>query len=876
MKEFAGGNDRNALNEEMEKIKNWNFQAQKMDDIKAPSKFRRYLSYFARGVGNLLGLALQVITLGHFWRAKSKVRSWFKDEDSWQQEKDHQAIPGWGGAKFDPNATSGKEILADFRRVPTVWSHLTAAKAAETVEKDGEKVEKPLDPVVSVLVDQPVSKTTQTMEGREMGHVMIGIEYSRKSIVSNRYERYKLQYGFYPVKDMLSKLSTISTGLKDSAVVPGMLVDDFGHNYDVSRRYPAKTAQVNAIIQASEKYAEGGYSVFDRNCATFVKEMVVNTAHLATGGDIFRKSEVTFSHLANLGIPGSAAFDQNIKAGTETALMDLTGEDAETYENYGNRKVTKRDWTNYKESMGKSSTWKKETYVPAEIAEHMRRMEGEGTGEIGTKKYAAPLKNNAGNTILGLDRINKSISSTADSFLSNHYDLLSPEEEQKMPYELLKIKSELSVFGQPLGDLEDKIKENLDKENEKKTDENKLERAKIKEQYYVTPQDLRDAREKLSENVSRVHIFLNYYLKNDKRAHHELMNLISLLNYGIDYVDDLYVKSVRAGKLENNDFTDVRDALTLEKYTVKASPEPEAEKADFSPTHYESYIQIYKDPKTAIQKYNRLQFLRKKKKQRGKWTDSIILSQVQRLQSAFKLEDEEDLTYDEAVELARLERMEELALQFDNAHNYMLEKEQYSQQDIDYAFRMNYMEKNGTEKKAPVRKSLDREDFRDNYQSASGIYITLILDKLFYGLKEKVLNGPEQGGLSMETVQNYQALNKWIDGFLVDRVKPKKKEFRMILRGLYRAVKAGEPGKVTSEKMRERLSDIFTKILVNRNFRSVSAPEKELFANMNLSNYTYTLGQNNEYEFSKLLNHMITECLNEDRKKPMDTMVFDD
>ena len=88
-------------------------------------------------------------------------------------------------------------------------------------------------------------------------------------------------------------------------------------------------------------------------------------------------------------------------------------------------------------------------------------------------------------------------------------------------------------------------------------------------------------------------------------------------------------------------------------------------------------------------------------------------------------------------------------------------------------------------------------------------------------------------------------------------------------------MKAGEPGKVTSEKMRERLSDIFTKILVNRNFRSVSAPEKELFANMNLSNYTYTLGQNNEYEFSKLLNHMITACLNEGRKKPMDQMVFD-
>ena len=453
--------------------------------------------------------------------------------------------------------------------------------------------------------------------------------------------------------------------------------------------------------------------------------------------------------------------------------------------------MTKRDWTNYKGSMGKSSTWKKETYVPAEIAEHIRRMEGEGTGEIGTKKYAAPLKENAGNTILGLNRIRKSISSTADSFLSNHADLLSPEEQQKMPYELLKIYSELSVFGQPLGDLEDQIKENLDKENEKKPDEKKLERANINEQYYVTPKDLRDAREKLSENISRVHIFLNYYLKNDKRAHHELMNLISLLNYGIDYVDNLYVKSVRAGKLEKNNFTDVRDALTLEKYTVKAGPEQEAEEADFSPTHYESYIQIYKDPKTAIAKYNRLHVLREKKKQRGKWTDNMFKSQVHRMQSAFNTEDQEDLTYDEAVELAKLERLEELALQFDNAHNYMLEKEQYSQQDIDYAFRMNYMEKNGTEKKAPVQKNRSQEDFRDKYQSASGIYISLFMDKIFHGLKEKWMGGKDTGGLSTEAMRDDALVNKWFDDFFMDRVKSKQKEFWMIIRGLYRAMESG-------------------------------------------------------------------------------------
>ena len=358
---------------EMEKIQNWDFQAQKLDEAQKPSKLRRFLSYVAWGAGNLMGAALNIITLGHFMRAKSQARFMLKDEKSWQQEKDHQSIPGWEGAKYDPGATKGEDVIADFRRVPTVWSQLTAAKAAEKVIKNGKETEKPLDPVVSVLVDQPKSESTQTMVGTHMGHVMLGIEYSRKSLVSNRYERYKLLYGFYPAPEMLKMISTLGTGMKDNAYVPGLLRDDSDHSYDISRSYPAKPAQVNAIIQASEKYADGGYSVYDRNCATFVKEMVVNTAHLATGGEIFKQSEITFSHLANAGMAASAAVDQSIKGGAESALMDLSGEDAESYENYGNKKVTKRDWNNYKESMGKGSKWTKKAYVPAEIAEHMHR-----------------------------------------------------------------------------------------------------------------------------------------------------------------------------------------------------------------------------------------------------------------------------------------------------------------------------------------------------------------------------------------------------------------------------------------------------------------------------------------------------------------------
>ena len=182
----------------MEKIKNWDFKAQKMDDVKKPGKGRRFLTWLGSGFGKFFGALVNFFTPNIAVRAIKAARSAAADKKKWQDKKDYQNIPGWDGAKYDSNATKGEDVMADFRRVPTVWSHLTAAKAAEPVQKDGKEEEKPLDPVVSVMIDQPKSGSSDTMNGREMGHAMIGIEYSRKSLISNRYERYKLQYGFYP------------------------------------------------------------------------------------------------------------------------------------------------------------------------------------------------------------------------------------------------------------------------------------------------------------------------------------------------------------------------------------------------------------------------------------------------------------------------------------------------------------------------------------------------------------------------------------------------------------------------------------------------------------------------------------------------------
>ncbi len=830
--------------EEMEKLKNWNFDAQKLDKVKKTSKWKRFLTYTAIGMGKLLSTALQVVSLGHFWRAKSAARFALTNTNKWQTTKDYQSIPGWDGAKFSPAATRGEDVMADFRRVPTVWSRLTAAKAAEPVQKDGKEEEKPLDPVVSVLVEQPKSGSVQTMDGGEMGHTMIGIEYSRKSAISGRYERYKVQYGFYPAGST-TNLSGGMMMLRHNAIMPGQLSDDYSHKYDVSRRYPASPKQVNAIFQASEKYAEGGYGYYDRNCSTFVKEMVVNTAHLATGGEIFKQSEVGFSHFANFGMLGSEAFEQNARAGAETTLMGLAKKNDLSYQNYGNKRATARDWVNYKNSIKKSSGLTKETFVPGEIGEQLRRMDGDQAGELGSFKFNDPLKNEKDDVLVGLKKISDAIEQYGGTIQESFAEILPPEQMAQAPYEVATIANMLAGMGGPLINLDSDINDKLDKENEELKEENKKNRDTILEQYYVTPDALREAREGLSDNIEKVNILLNNYFKNDKRLHQPLMNLISLLNHGINYIDDLYQRSARGGTNKKGDVNNFREEMTHNVYTVRAG----GNETTFTPTHYESYIQVYKDPKVAVAKYAQLKDLRKKKK-------------------------DNELTKAEKKELSKLERLEDLACEFDNSHNYMLEKDEYSQQDIDYAFRMHDKELNGLETADEVKQRGDdvNQSVRDEYKSASGIYITIFMDKIFHGMKEEWMKGQDEGGLSEDSASDPEIVGAWLDDFLADRIKKKEKGFLAIVRGLYRSMKAAEPGKqVTYKEMMEKFADIISQTIVSRNFPSVGGERKESFGSMFIPMSLNRMVSNRRMKFNQLVSSMLRVCEMEESDKGLKT-----
>ncbi|MBQ6343480.1 MAG: hypothetical protein IJI41_10175 [Anaerolineaceae bacterium] len=317
----------------------------------------------------------------------------------------------------------------------------------------------------------------------------------------------------------------------------------------------------------------------------------MDTAHLSTGGDIFKQSGIALSNFANFGLFGANAFDQNVKAGTENLLMDLSEQEDRTYQNYGNKRATGKDWINYKNSLRNGGGSYKSTFSPGETGERMRRMEGDEAGEIGSYKYNELLKDEDGDVRLGLDHIDTAITKQGENIQMILQEFFPEEARQNLPWEFTMIMSDIAGFGLPLSSLSNKVMFEFNRRNKRKAEADKLPLQDFKEQFVLTPDQLRDTREKMSANIGKLNLMLNQYLKNDKRLHQPILNMISLMNYGISYVDDIYRKSLRGGP-EREKVTNIREEMTHNDIHVKAN----GRGAFFTPTHYESYIRISTDP----------------------------------------------------------------------------------------------------------------------------------------------------------------------------------------------------------------------------------------------------------------------------------------
>ena len=200
----------------------------------------------------------------------------------------------------------------------------------------------------------------------------------------------------------------------------------------------------------------------------------------------------------------------------------------------------------------------------------------------------------------------------------------------------------------------------------------------------------------------------------------------------------------------------------------------------------------------------------------------------------------------------------------------MIEKEGYNQQDIDYSFQLHDKETKGLTPREDFERYDVNEDVRDNYKSASGIYITIFMEKFFKDLKETWMKGPDEGGLSEDNAGSQPIVEVWLDDYLVRRVKQKEKGFLMIVRGIYRSLKAADPNqKVTEKEILEKLSEVINQTLVTPNFATRSADRKELFGGVFLNNALNREVVNKRLKFNQLVTSMFRICEMEENDKQL-------
>ena len=761
-------NDIGPVNNDMQNADGWDFQAVKMAERKKPSFFSKLKSWAAfyggkavGTVGGILGTVFNLVTFGAFTGINSwagLARETFPNKDDYQDKRHRSNIPGWDGAKFEKRRDSEDEVKVDFRRIPDIWSY-PIAEAATDSEGNAK------DPIISVYIKQASRDMTATERGT--GHAGIGIEYSRRNGATGKWQRYSLRYGFYMVGG-LPKLSQASVLNYNNATIPGQLMPEKEEQYHISRSFKVSAKQVNDVLKASERWADRGYNVYTRNCTTFAKEMIVDAAHINQAESIFAKDEISLPASMDAKMFGAGVMAPLFKQNMENAMEKLAHKDDLSYQGHGNKMFSKKDYARYKNSLSWVSLRSNEAFSPNGSAENIRRLEGEDTGEIGSfttfkdvndKNVARP----------DINMIHESLMSKAFSLPILLRQITPAEQMQngEIPAELNRIIRSLDKLHKPLSGLLDIDEDLLSIKSEK----------------------LSAVRTKLNAEISDLNTLLFRYYKNDKRLSEPVLETISLIQHAIKKIDEAYRDRLETGEEEPQD----EDLGTLRNdfYNLNYDMKSNSKKVLMTPSKYEAYLQIYKTPKAAIENYSKYLKLRNKNKS--------------------------TLNENELKKLQKFARLDALSEDFGKAHRYMMDKKDYNQQDIDYAFALENKEQNNDENDNTVIKNTM---FEDNGASASVTYQMLIMQKIFGGMKNRFQRNGDQD--VMDYLQND----------IINCIDQKQNEMKKVIRGIKRSMKDPDEKKVR-EKVLEKIQSWVIRVMKDDLDKDDILLMNVLFSNMN-------------------------------------------
>ncbi len=425
--DLSENSDLEEAGNDMEPVDGWDFAAQKLDPKSQPSFWKKLGSAAAYyggktvgKIGGILATLFNFLTFGKFTGIGSWTALWkgvFSRKRDYQRARNRKAIPGWDGAQFEKR--SKYQIDIDFRRVPDIWAYPIAEDPM-----DAEGKEKP--PVISVHTNQ-VSRDLTLNEEQETGHSGIGIEFNRKNPRTGELERYGLRYGYY-LGGGLTSISANAVSNYNNANLPGQLRDERQDAYTVSRRFNASARQVNAILDASEKYPDKGYNPYTRNCTTFVRDMVVDAANIREAAPIFEKADVNMPGNLDRKMFGAGAMAPLFKAEMENVLDKQAHRDDMNYQGFGNKMVTKADYDRYKKSLKLFTLRPSKAHSPNASAENIRRLEGPGTGEIGA--FPIRIQNAEGGEVDSKDigALNQSLMASG-VYIQQLLTQITPEED---------------------------------------------------------------------------------------------------------------------------------------------------------------------------------------------------------------------------------------------------------------------------------------------------------------------------------------------------------------------------------------------------------------------------------------------------------------
>ena len=636
-----------------------------------------------------------------------------------QKKRDHSMVPGREEETFEENPGEG-DILNDFRRVPTVWSRLTAAKATNERGED-------MPPKVSVYIEQPEAYSRETLANNNMGHAMLGIEYTgRPSKITGQKERYKIRYGFYPAGGMTSK-AAINGMAGRGGEVPGELQDDDEHPYDISKTYTVSKEQAVRIAEASEEYTEkGGYGYYTRNCTTFVRDMFrVGRISDTVIDTIFTEEMVRFAGDGNKDTKTAGLFCGFADTNTKWKLGRLANEPDLSYQGWGNRRATMEEVRKYNKTKnsvhGKIIT----TLTPADAGENIRNMT-DVEGQLGSYKGLEIADDVIGDRYKKIRSAGRELSQKIDDVLISHTDIRAIGGDFGRWFKTLTVHvdDDPNAIGASLYEL-----------------------WGIGGPYptTLTQRDIKEGYAILEQQMADVSMYYQRFLFSDSRINREVMNLLSRMQQALSALDDIYQEKKKAE--DEGGLRTLRENTLSQKYTVKVGNT----EVSMTPSHYEAYLQIYKKPEAAVAAYARYKSL--------KW--------------------ELERNKKEEAEFQKLDRAEKLARQLDLSHRQMLNKDEFSQSDIDYAFRLRNRENVSSADAASGTMFAEKA-------SASMTYITLMYDKIFAGIQNALEQAVNAGRFDID---DEQMATEWLDNYLAKKASEKAISILMILRGIKRVLK---------------------------------------------------------------------------------------